>query len=131
MLRSAWRCALPLLAVLAGAPAAAEPSPADIVKKIYEQATVFCNGEDVAPPYTDKFMREVFDKPVADRYLARLHRAKSTLTFSLTVRTASSPTWLSNRSKQRQQRRSCVRGSTTWGRPARSTSSSTNQQACG
>jgi hypothetical protein len=73
MLRSAWRCALPLLAVLAGAPAAAEPSPADIVKKIYEQATVFCNGEDVAPPYTDKFIREVFDKPLADRYLTRLH----------------------------------------------------------
>jgi hypothetical protein len=73
MLRSAWRVALPLLAILAGGPAAADPPPADIVKKIYEQATVFCNGEDVAPPYTDKFLREVFDKPLADRYLTRVH----------------------------------------------------------
>jgi hypothetical protein len=61
------------LAILTSGPAAAEPSPADIVKKIYEQATVFCNGEDAAPPYTDKFLREVFDKPLADRYLTRLH----------------------------------------------------------
>jgi hypothetical protein len=73
MLRSAWRFALPLLAILAGGPAAAEPSPADIVQKIYEQAAAFCNGSDVAPPYTDKFLREVFDKPLADRYLTRLH----------------------------------------------------------
>jgi hypothetical protein len=73
MLRPAWRFALPLLAMLACSSAAAEPSPADIVKKIYEQATVFCNGGDVVPPYTDKFMREVFDKPLADRYLTRLH----------------------------------------------------------
>jgi hypothetical protein len=54
----------------------AQMSPADIVKKIYDQAAVFCNGEDVAPPYTDKFMREVFDKPVADRYLTRLHKSQ-------------------------------------------------------
>jgi hypothetical protein len=75
-LRAAWRRALPLLAILAGGSAAAEPSPADIVRKIYDQAAVFCNGEDVAPPYTDKFMREVFDKPVADRYLTRLHNSQ-------------------------------------------------------
>jgi hypothetical protein len=51
------RFALPLLAMLVCGPAAAEPSPADILKKIYDQATVFCNGQDVAPPYTDKFVR--------------------------------------------------------------------------
>ncbi len=76
MLRPAWRFAVPVLAMLVAGPAAAEPLPADIVKKIYEQAAIFCNGEDVAPPYTDKFMREVFDKPVADRYLARLHKSQ-------------------------------------------------------
>jgi hypothetical protein len=76
MRRPAWRFALPMLAMLVAGPAAAEPLLADIVKKIYEQAALFCNGEDVAPPYTDKFMREVFDKPVADRYLARLHKSQ-------------------------------------------------------
>jgi hypothetical protein len=83
MLRPAWRFALPMLAMLVAGQAAAEPLPADVVKKIYEQAAVFCNGEDVAPTYTDKFMREVFDKPVADRYLARLH--KSQIDFDIFV----------------------------------------------
>jgi len=76
MLRTTWRYVLPALAMFAAGQAAAQTSPADIVKKIYDQAAVFCNGEDVAPPYTDKFMREVFDKPVADRYLTRLHKSQ-------------------------------------------------------
>jgi len=59
MLRTTWRYVLPALTMLAAGQAAAQMSPADIVKKIYDQAAVFCNGEDVAPPYTDKFMREV------------------------------------------------------------------------
>ena len=76
MLRTTWRYVMPTLAMFAAGQAAAQTSPADIVKKIYDQAAVFCNGEDVAPPYTDKFMREVFDKPVADRYLTRLHKSQ-------------------------------------------------------
>ena len=76
MLRTTWRYVLPALTMFATGQAAAQTSPADIVKKIYDQAAVFCNGEDVAPPYTDKFMREMFDKPLADRYLTRLHKSQ-------------------------------------------------------
>ena len=76
MLRTTWRYVLPTLTMFAAGQAAAQTPPADIVKKIYDQVTVFCNGEDVAPPYTDKFMREVFDRPVADRYLTRLHKSQ-------------------------------------------------------
>src|SRR5262245_22140110 len=76
MLRTTWRYVLPTLTIFAAGQAAAQTPPADVVKKIYDQARVFCNGEDVAPPYTDTFMREVFDKPVADRYLTRLHKSQ-------------------------------------------------------
>ena len=76
MLRTTWLYVLPTLTMFAAGQAAAQTPPADIVKKIYEQVTVFCNGADVAPPYTDKFMREVFDKPIADRYLTRLHKSQ-------------------------------------------------------
>ncbi|HEU4380573.1 MAG TPA: hypothetical protein VFR73_18535 [Hyphomicrobiaceae bacterium] len=76
MPRTIWRYVLPTLTVFAAGQARAQTPPADIVKKIYDRAIVFCNGADVAPPYTDKFMREVFDKPVADRYLTRLHKSQ-------------------------------------------------------
>lgn len=76
MSRTTWLYVLPTLTVFAAGQAAAETPPADIVKKIYDQVTVFCNGADVAPPYTDTFMREVFDRPVADRYLTRLHKSQ-------------------------------------------------------
>jgi hypothetical protein len=62
--------------MLAGGQAAAQSAPADVVRKIYEQVAVFCSGQDVAPPYTDTFMREMFDKPLADRYLVRLHKSQ-------------------------------------------------------
>jgi hypothetical protein len=72
-------------ALAASGPAAAQSgaAPADVVKTIYDRVTVFCNGEDVAPPYVDKFMRAAFEKPVADRYLARLH--KSQLDFDIFI----------------------------------------------
>jgi hypothetical protein len=76
MPRTTWLYVLPTLTMFAAGQAAAQAAPADIVRKIYEQVTVFCNGADVAPPYTDRFMRDVFDKPVADRYLTRLHKSQ-------------------------------------------------------
>jgi hypothetical protein len=76
MSRIAWGLISLAWAMLVGGQAVAQPSPAEVVKKIYEQVAVFCSGEDVAPPYTDKFMREMFDKPVADRYLTRLHKSQ-------------------------------------------------------
>ena len=81
------RCILLAASVVlaASGPAAAQSgaAPADVVKTIYDRVAVFCNGDDVAPPYVDQFMRAAFEKPVADRYLARLH--KSQLDFDIFI----------------------------------------------
>lgn len=87
----AWRYVVPVAAMLAmaGEAAAQTPAqsagqsaaqasltaPADVVKTLYDQVIKFCAGEEIAPPYTDKFMRANFEKVVADRYLARLHKS--------------------------------------------------------
>ena len=128
MLRTTWLYVLPTLTMFAAGQAAAQTPPADIVKKIYEQVTVFCNGADVAPPYTDKFMREVFDKPIADRYLTRLH--KSQVDFDIFI--DGQDCKLSNLvieplDEDRRGQRSCARSFRTSMRSARSTSSSSSR----
>jgi hypothetical protein len=89
MSRVAWGSIALAWLMLVGGHAAAQPSPVEVVKKIYEQVEVFCNGHDVAPPYTDKFMREMFEKPVADRYLTRLHKSQVDFDIFIDGRTAS------------------------------------------
>ena len=75
--------ALATLASIGTAAAQSGAAPAEVVGAIYDRVVVFCKGEDVAPPYVDLFMRAAFEKPLADRYLQRLH--KSQLDFDIFI----------------------------------------------
>jgi ABC-type transporter MlaC component len=59
----------------ATAPATAQaPSPAEIVKSLYDRVAAFCNADNVDPAYDDAVLRATFDKPLADRYLQKQRR---------------------------------------------------------
>ncbi len=127
MLRTTWLYVLPTLTMFAAGQAAAQTPPADIVKKIYEQVTVFCNGADVAPPYTDKFMREVFDKPIADRYLTRLHKSQVDFDIFIDGQDCKLSNLVIEPLDGTAGARWCARSSRTSMRSARSTSSSSSR----